>query len=269
MQFDLVSDLHLDYWKHNTKDWRGLGTSLYCVVAGDVSRNIHLTTSFLRHLSTAYKQVIFIEGNHEHNKQYHDLNAKEFELSDALRQIPNVTYLAENSCVIDGTAFVGAMGWWTFDFPAVTGAGHLSVIEEFCARENFAMRDAMNIWNTAQEQADNLGDIVASLQDEDDIDEIVMITHTVPRNDIIHPGIAGSLSDWGKIGNSSMKQVLNYDYENKISTWCFGHFHEIAYDKVIDGVRYLSHPRGKPKDAPSQVYFPKLVDTDPVIIKMS
>lgn len=263
MLFDLVSDLHLDYWKNNTKDWKGLGTSLYCVVAGDISRDTRLTTSFLQHLSTAYKEVIFIEGNHEHNKNYRDITAKEIELSNAIRQIPNVTYLAEKSCVIDGTAFVGAMGWWTFDFPSVEGTKHMPIIEEFCARENFAIRDAMHIWNTAQDQAADLSEIVSSFQELDAIEEIVMVTHTVPRDDIVHSSIAGSLSDWGKIGNSSMKQVLDYDYENKISTWCFGHFHETPYDKTIDGVRYVSNPRGKPKDAYNQIYYPKRIDTNP------
>ena len=269
MQFDLISDLHLDYWKHNIKDWRGLGTSLYCVVAGDVSRDVRLTSSFLHHLSNAYKQVIFIEGNHEHNKQYNDLTSKEIELSNSLKNVPNITYLAESSCVIDGTAFVGAMGWWTFDFPAIDGSGHLAVMEEFCDREHFHMRDAINIWQTAQEQAADLGEIVSSLQDADEIEEIVVVTHTVPRNDIVHHGIPGSLSEWGKIGNSSMKQVLAYDYENKTSTWCFGHFHEIPYDIKMDGVRYVSHPRGKPKDAMSQVYYPKRIDTVTDLVKSS
>ena len=107
------------------------------------------------------------------------------------------------------------------------------------------------------------------MQETDDIKEIVMITHTVPRNDLIHPSIVGTSSEWGKVGNSSMRQVLNYDYENKISTWCFGHYHEQAFDVKMDGVRYISHPRGIPKDARSSVYYPKLVDTSKDTIRLT
>jgi hypothetical protein len=39
MDFDLISDLHIDQWPADQKlSFRGLGTSLNCIVAGDVSQ---------------------------------------------------------------------------------------------------------------------------------------------------------------------------------------------------------------------------------------
>ncbi len=270
MQFDLVSDLHLDLWDENTKDWKGIGTSLCCVVAGDVSRNPKLTVSFLKHLCEAYSHVIFVDGNHEHYRHYHDLETNEYAIEDALANNSNFHYLADSSLVVDGTAFVGTNGWWTFDFPEIAGVGNkIEAMDAFCAKENYAMRDAINVWTAAQEHAEFLGEVVMNLQDNDDIHEIVIVTHTVPRIDLIPISPGSNLVDWAKIGNSSMQEVLNYDIEGKISTWCFGHYHPYHCDIMLDGVRYVSHPRGRPSDAISPVYYPKKIDTelDTVLIR--
>ena len=268
-QFDLISDIHLDYWTQNIKDWKGLGTSLYCVVAGDISRNPRLSAGFLRHLSDCYRQIMFVDGNHEHNSKYSQIEDNEEEMNELLRKIDNVTYLANSSCVIDNTAFIGTNGWWTFDFSERLGnASRLESMEAYCRKEGKTMREAIDLWTVAQDQAEFMAEVVGSMQNDHNIDEIVIITHTVPRTNIVSPIFKGSLTDWAKLGNSSMEDVLRYDYENKISTWCFGHFHEVAYDQIHEGVRYISHPRGKPADAISTVYYPKLIDTDRVTIKL-
>ena len=262
MQFDLISDLHLDLWRENIKDWRGLGTSLVCVVAGDVAKDHRLTASFLKHLGDSYKSVIFVEGNHEHKHSYHDLAQSQIELEQSLGRIRNLTYLADSSLVIDGTAFIGSNGWWTFDFPEMDGAdGRAHCMDMFCRKEGLRMRDAVGIWTAAQEQAEFLGNAVSMLNDKDDVHEIVIITHTVPRKDLIVPSIHDDVVDWSKIGNSSMIEVLDQDTEGKISTWCFGHYHSQHVDTVRDHVRYVSHPRGRPDDALSQHYYPKRIDT--------
>lgn len=267
MNFDLISDLHLDYWTKNTKDWKGLGTSLYCVVAGDVSRNPRLTAGFLKHLSDAYQHVMFVDGNHEHNNRYDTIQDNENEFEELFSKISNLTYLSNSSCIIDDVAFIGTNGWWTFDFgEGINDSSRADAMKDYCARTNWSMKDAIKLWDEAQYQAEFMMDAVSTIQTEESINEIVVVTHTVPRRNLVPTGFAGTLSDWAKLGNSFMEDVLKYDSEGKISTWCFGHFHEIAFDQVIEGVRYISHPRGKPSDAINSVYYPKLVDTDQVTI---
>ena len=122
------------------------------------------------------------------------------------------------------------------------------------------MRDAINIWSTAQEQTSFLCDVVASMQGNDDIQEIIIVTHTVPRTDLL-PNYDRDLVDWAKTGNSNMVDVLRNDVDGKISTWCFGHIHSHHVDTKLDGIRYISHPRGRPNDALSPIYYPKCVDT--------
>jgi len=262
MQFDLISDLHIDLWHDNIKDWRGIGTSLVCVVAGDLSKDTRLTASLIKHLCDSYKHVMFIEGNHEHKKTIQDLSRAQIELERSLRGIDNLTYLADATAVIDGTAFIGANGWWTFDFPELAGAGNRMIcMEQFCQKENLTMKEAVNIWTAAQEQAEFLGQAVTLLNSKDDVGEIVLVTHTVPRIDLITPNANDDMVDWAKIGNSSMGDVLAADTDGKISSWCFGHYHSQHVDVIKDGVRYISNPRGRPNDSLCPIYFPKKIDT--------
>lgn len=264
MKFDLISDLHLDQWSTNIKDWRGLGTSLTCVVAGDVSKDLRLATSFLKHLCGCYKQVIYVDGNHENHGSYHDIPGRQQQIDDMTASIENLTYLADSACVIEGTAFIGTNGWWTFDYAALNNLGSkLDAMDHFCRKEKHSMRDAMHIWTAANEQASFLCDVTATLQDNDDVHEIVVVTHTVPRHDLIFPR-KYDINDHGKMGNSSMLDVLRYDINGKISTWCFGHYHGYNLDVMKDGVRYVSHMRGRPSDALTTTYYPLLVDTVPV-----
>lgn len=261
MQFDFISDLHLEQWQDNTRDWKGLGTSLTCVVAGDVSKDFRMTLSFLKHLSNCYQHVLFVDGNHEHYRNYNRITDTQDEIEHALKSLSNVTYLADSAFVVNKTAFIGSNGWWSFDFPELNGLnGRLECMEMFCAKEDYDMRDAINIWSMAQEQATFLSDVVASMQEEDQVQEIIIVTHTLPRADLIIPTF-DDMVDWSKAGNAAMKQVLEYDINGKISTWCFGHMHDQHVDTRKDGVRYISHPRGRPDDAVFPIYYPKRIDT--------
>lgn len=261
MQFDLISDLHLDLWKDNMKDWRGISTSLTCLVAGDISRDFDLTVSFLKHLSSCYNNVLFVDGNHEHYRNYGNIQERQLEIDMALSSIKNLTYLADSALVLDSTAIIGTNGWWTFDYPEKSdAASKVECMDAFCAKEGYHMRDAITIWTAAQEQSNFLCEVVASMQNNDDISEIILLTHTVPRMDLIPP-YDRDLVDWSKTGNSSMNDVLLNDINGKISTWCFGHIHSHHVDSRKDGVRYVSHPRGRPDDAIFPIYYPKRIDT--------
>jgi UDP-2,3-diacylglucosamine pyrophosphatase LpxH len=116
MHFDLVSDLHENFWspEKNLK-WNGLGTSLVCVVACDISSDWNYTYEKLVEISQHYRHVIFVDGNHEHGLQPNlHQHCGEFQLRIA--EHDNITYLHKSVIVLDDTAFVGCNGWWTYDF---------------------------------------------------------------------------------------------------------------------------------------------------------
>jgi len=59
-----------------------------------------------------------------------------------------------------------------------------------------------------------------------------------------------------------MELVRHQDTENKIHTWCFGHYHN-SVDRVIDNIRYINNCRGRgDTEYKHPVYFPKRIDVD-------
>ena len=81
----------------------------------------------------------------------------------------------------------------------------------------------------------------------------------MPHKDLILPMHDMSNYDLSKTYNSNMKDVLSFDTNKKISTWCFGHYHNLVCDEIINGVRYICNPRGRPDDTMFTNYYPKLV----------
>jgi hypothetical protein len=104
---------------------------------------------------------------------------------------------------------------------------------------------------------------VRKLQTHQDVRAIVCVTHTVPRADLVGHDIdlAGSYR-FNTLGNTGMAVALEMDTENKIKTWCFGHYHK-TIDQVIDGVRYVNNCRGR-GDTPwrQSVFYPKRISIE-------
>ena len=258
MDFDLISDLHVDQWPDKKFLFKGIGTSLTCVVAGDVSRNLATTRNFLYQLADSYNQVIFVDGNHEHKNDYSSI-AKNCEwIENELNKKSNITYLWDSTCVFGSTAIVGTNGWWSFDYLEPTFS-RLEQIDAFCELENVPENIAINIWDEAIENSEFLCNIIDEFNKTDLIEEIVVITHTLPHKNLITPPPNITSGMLTKLYNSNLNEVFNVDINKKISTWCFGHAHSEAVDKTIDNVRYISHPRGCPEDTLFPVYYPKLV----------
>ena len=259
MDFDLISDLHIDQWPKEQKiNFKGLGTSLNCIVAGDVSQELDTTRDFLYQLADSYKQVIFVDGNHEHKPDYINIVNNCEWLEKELSKKKNITYLYDSTAVFGSTAIVGANGWWTFDHcePEIS---RLEQIDSFCSRYDYPEHTAINIWDEAVENGEFLTNIIQEFNKVEKIEDIVVITHTLPRKDLITPVGYMETADLTKLYNSQFDQIVNSDLSKKIKVWCFGHYHEEACDKTIDGIRYVSNPRGRPFDTIFPVYYPKLI----------
>lgn len=259
--FDLISDLHIDRWPEANKIiWKGLGTSLTCVVAGDISQNPRITRDILYELSDSYNQVIFVDGNHEHKGYYDKIKENSEWYDNICSKRKNLTYLYDSTCIVGKTAFIGTNGWWSFDHlePNISRLEH---IDHFCHKENIPHHVAIEIWDNAAENAEFLAKIVSHLTETNRIEEIIVVTHTCPRKELIQIPATWDLTDAAKMTNSMMADVLTADTSGKITTWCFGHCHDFACDVELDGIRYVSNPRGRPDDALSPVYYPKLIKT--------
>lgn len=125
INFDYISDLHLDTWIHkeNTSDIKHLlkfilpekpNTTL--VIAGDFGHKNTLTYKFLRECKNHYENIICTLGNHDYYLVYSDTPYKNsFErvdnLKNKLTKLDNVYLLDKEIVTIDGTTYGGCTGW--------------------------------------------------------------------------------------------------------------------------------------------------------------
>lgn len=248
LAFDLISDLHLESWEQN--DWTGRATSHHCVVAGDVCKDRTKLIEFLQHLSTCYQGVFYIDGNDEHKYYMDKLSASYRDLANKISTIPNVIYLQDNVVVINGVAIVGTNGWWSFDFDlGINAEQSRQWLEE---KENYSKRTTEQIKRFSSNDANYVISSVRQLQTHPDVKKIVIVTHTVPRPDLIDhdPTIEGALK-FNAMGNRYLQSALAIDTEHKIHTWCFGHYHG-KIDQYRDGIRWVNNCRGRQHTAFSQ-----------------
>jgi hypothetical protein len=254
--FDLISDLHVDSQKNFT--WTGQSTSTICVVAGDVGKSREKTLAALRHLTTCYQAVFYIDGNDEHRSQLEFLDVSYAEYTEQLLKIPKLIYLQDNVIVIDGVAIVATNGWWGFDFDP-------NIDFETCKtwyadKEGISEHAASTIQMFAINDAAYLINSVKRLQTHKDVKHIVVVTHTVPLPELIdHDPLIVDTPRFNTLGNRYMSQVLDVDTERKIHTWCFGHYHS-SVDNLYNGVRYVNNCLGRPDSLYSKsVYYPKRI----------
>ena len=102
-----------------------------------------------------------------------------------------------------------------------------------------------NIREMAKTDAAYIIKSIKRLQMHRDVEKIVVVTHTVPDSSLIEHDIslAGRLK-FNVMGNNLMQHALAVDTENKIHTWCFGHYHG-KIDQYRNGIRYVNNCRGR------------------------
>jgi UDP-2,3-diacylglucosamine pyrophosphatase LpxH len=255
--FDLISDLHVESW--DSFDWTGQPTAPYCVVAGDVGRERDRVIATLEHLGEQYAGVFYIDGNDEHKYYMDDLGGSYRDLIRHVKQVKNVVYMQDNVIIINGVAILATNGWWSYDF-----GSELDPVSTQDWFENYTEIDhdtGNSIPNLAWHDASYLTNSVSKLQTHKDVKSIVVVSHTLPA-----PWIAEHDLDivntprFNCLGNQELEKALDMDTENKISTWCFGHYHR-PIDREYNNVRYVSNPRGRGNTPWSQsVFFPKRIE---------
>jgi predicted phosphodiesterase len=260
LAFDLISDLHIETWPTEF-DWTYQATSPVCIVAGDISRDRDVLVHILKHLGKCYQAVFYVDGNDEHYHQLEDLGHSYSDLTKRLRRIPNVVYLQDNVVIVDGVAILGTNGWWGFDFD-------LGIDPEQSAQwaqNRYLINESgtKGIARMSNTDATYMISSVARLQTHKEVKKIVMVTHTVPDPALIaHDIDLDGTMRFNTMGNRLMMQAMAADTENKLHTWCFGHYHG-SVDQVRSGIRFVNNCRGR-GDTPyaKTVYYPQRIIVD-------
>ena len=262
MKFDLVSDLHIDFWDEEYHfDWLEFQQSDILVVAGDVSDFYDQTLNHLLALKNYYNTVLFVEGNHEHQPQYTDIGtAKSIRTWDSLAGIVDgIHFLGKEPYTIGNTRFIGRNGWFSYDF----GEPHVSFeesVDAMLTRTDWGLEQQIQQVQAAKDDAYLLAEWMLAAQWDMRVENIVVVTHTLPRKECISwDEYPQNRSFTGLYGNTHYERVFNNDINKKLRYWCFGHNHD---QKTIkhDYYTMLSNPRGRPKDYNRQIYRPHTIN---------
>lgn len=147
--------------------------------------------------------------------------------------------------IIDNVAFVAQCGWWDYKFGEPTVHQNISRNAFIKA---FSVETVDKIYQEAVIQSNWLAVHVSKLQHNNNIEKIVVITHSLPHPDMISWDIYPECrNNVGNYGNSMYRNVFSADEKNKIKLWAFGHNHD-SKDKTLGSIRMVSNPRGRPKD---------------------
>lgn len=214
ISFDIISDLNLS--PNDKFVWEDKVTSLFCIVAGNVSSDLITVKKVLTHLSTLYQGVFYIDGAlentnlNEHDDLVHDLHK-------VCRSINNTVYLHNNIVIFNGVAIIGINGWY--------GNHHEYTLADNFAIETMRRDDLVYLYNT-----------IKKLQIHGDVKNIVVVSNSVPDKHLYFHEMDGFIDD------ISPSIALKPDTEKKVKTWIFGTYNKMV-DTNINGVNYISNPK--------------------------
>jgi len=254
INFDLISDLYLETLDNFS--WENKATSLFCIVAGNISNDHDVLFDFLEELSKYYEAVFFIDGDLEHDKFEGDFDRSYASLRDNIGDMETVFFLHENIIILPGVTLLATNGWTTFDFTSQhTIDETLDFLEE---HEGVPIEVSNQIFKLAITDQHYMYNSIESAQDMDDVEDIIVITNSVPNSEfVVHDNDYDGTLLGDTSGNGGILHCLENDYKKKVKTWIFGKYTgDIDYD--IEGVRYVNNP-GLQKD-PS-IYYPKIIKT--------
>lgn len=225
--FDLISDLNLT--PEDTFNWEGKATSLYCIIAGNISSDPRIVILALNHLARFYQGIFYVPGELEF-KDCDDYDKRLRELGRYCKKIRNIALLHHHVVIIDGVAVLGVNGWITnaFMYHNAEKAGEQR------------MQDFLYLRNS-----------IEKLQRHLDVKKILLVSSSVPSRQLYF----GEMNkDMELLPELNMTLVM--DSESKVSHWAYGTYKKIV-DTTIDNVNYISNPyiRNNP-------YWAKRIDVE-------
>jgi len=214
--FDIISDLNLN--PNDSFNWENKATSLYCIVAGNISSNLRTVLQVLLHLSGKYQGVFVVPGSLEYEHST-SISTKTTELVAISEGIHNVSILYNNIAVVDGIALLGSNGWGNIE-------GTL---------------DSRNLAMTAAKYEDftYLISALGKLQKHLDVKKIVVITSAVPKEDLYFGEVPTNVVDQIPLYN-----ILEADTEKKVSHWVFGTYNK-PVDITIENINYINNAKNQ------------------------
>jgi len=224
--FDLISDLNLS--PEDTFNWEGKATSLYCIIAGNISEDLRTIKQTLSHLSKFYQGIFYTLGSLEYHNTG-DVAKRTDEIHKYCRNVRNLALMHHHVVIIDGIAVVGANGWYGNTIYDDATASILEVHRN---------EDILYLKNT-----------IDRLQKHLDVKKILIVSNSVPSIDLYfgeHPSTIDT--------QLNLSIALLADTESKVSDWLYGTYGKVV-ETNINGINYINN--GNFKRNP---YWPKRIE---------
>jgi len=202
--FDVISDLNLTPNESSKFNWEGKATSLYCIVAGNISSDLKILMQTLIHLSRFYQGIFFIPGTLEYETAT-KISDRTSELITITSHIPKIGMLYQNIVIIDGVAIIGINGW------------------NNTINDDLTVNNLMPV-SARHEDINYLHAAIEKIQRHLDVRNIIVVSNAVPDPSLYfgeEPNITHT--------QSVLQIAIHSDTEHKIKHWVFG-----SYGKYVD-----------------------------------
>ena len=211
--FDVISDLNL--LPDEQFSWEGKATSLYCIIAGNISNDLRTIHQTLLHLSHFYQGVFYTAGTLEY-EGVSNISTRTDELVKLCKTIRNLAYLHNHVVIIDGVAIVGINGWYDINF-------------------NYTLLNSAAIESERYEDIGYLSNTLEKLQLHLDVKKIIIVSHSPPGPELYFGQVPDQIETI-----PSLQLALIKDLENKITHWIYGKYDKTV-DTVIDNINYVNN----------------------------
>lgn len=211
--FDVISDLNLA--PDASLDWEGKATSLYCIVAGNISPDLKTVHQTLAHLAKFYQGVFYTLGSLEYDG-VGDVEARTKELFQLCNSIRNLALLHHHVVIVDGIAIAGANGWYGNTIPS-------DMVTELKTEE---MRHEDIIY---------LKSTIERLQKHLDVKNIIIVSNSVPDEKLYFGEVPSAVKN-----QLPLSIALEADTENKVSHWLYGTYGKVV-DTNLNGINYINN----------------------------
>ena len=212
--FDILTDLRLT--PNESFNWENKATSLYCIVAGNLSDNLRTIQMTLSHLSRFYQGVFYMPGTLEFETA-DTISNRIDALKQIISSIPNACMLHHFVATVDGIAVIGINGFSGDDQQVLYQDLMQSIVRD---HEFEYLRLALQ-----------------RLQRHLDIKKIIVVSGAIPHDDLYFHEKPVYAPD-----QTPLCDVLLSDTEKKVSHWVFGGYNK-SVDTTLSNVNYINNPK--------------------------
>lgn len=247
MIINVCSDLHLEF---EPLELRNASNADVLVLGGDIliaadfayynskkhpeyARRAKEYHTFLYTVSNEYDHVIMIAGNHEY--YYSSIESGSHALRTAVSQYPNISFLENETVIVDDVAFIGATLW--------TDLNKNCPITEYTVKSMMSDYKLISYNNRQLLPTDTYNMFQESLayikSEVPKYSKKVVVTHHCPSPLSIHPDYIGvRYANGGFVSN-----LADYIDSVDIDVWTCGHVHHSHQYKIGD-TTVKCNPRG-------------------------